>query len=70
MLDMMVPLINESDSVSDNLLDIILSNIVEPQKSKGVCYQLAQELIIKASDMLEPYIQAVSFLLLDDISKL
>ncbi|CAG0898239.1 unnamed protein product [Darwinula stevensoni] len=58
MLDMMVPLINESDSVSDNLLDIILSNIVEPQKSKGVCYQLAQELIIKASDMLEPYIQA------------
>ena len=32
MLDMMVPLITEADAVSQELLDIILLNILEPHK--------------------------------------
>ena len=32
MLDMMCPLIAEADSVSQELLDIIMANIIEPYK--------------------------------------
>ena len=32
MLDVMCPLITEADSVSQELLDIILINIIEPHK--------------------------------------
>ncbi len=32
MLDMMCPLITEADAVSQELLDIILMNIIEPHK--------------------------------------
>lgn len=32
MLDMMTPLITEADAVSQELLDIILQNIIEPHK--------------------------------------
>ena len=32
MLDMMTPLICEADSVSQELLDVILVNLVEPRK--------------------------------------
>ena len=61
MLDILCPLITESDSVSNELLDIILSNIVEPLKSQRKnAYKLARELLLKCSDTLEPYIQAVS----------
>ena len=61
MLDVLCPLINESDVVSNDLLDIILLNVVEPAKSqRRNAYQIAKELIIKCSDTLEPYIQAVS----------
>ncbi len=60
MLDILCPLITESDSVSNELLDIILSNIVEPLKSQRKnAYKLARELLLKCSDTLEPYIQAV-----------
>lgn len=61
MLDVLCPLITESDNVSNELLDIILINIVEPNKitSKNA-YCLAKDLVIKCSDTLEPYIQAVS----------
>jgi sister-chromatid-cohesion protein PDS5 len=46
--------------VSNELLDIILSNIVEPLKSQRKnAYKLARELLLKCSDTLEPYIQAV-----------
>jgi len=61
MLDVLCPLITESDIVSNELLDIILMNIVEPNKTqKKNAYLLAKELVIKCSDTLEPYIQAVS----------
>lgn len=60
MLDVLHPLITESDNVSMQLLEIILINIVEPQKStRKNAYNLAKELIIKTSDTLEQYIQNV-----------
>lgn len=60
MLDVLCPLINESDVVSNDLLNTILSNVLEPSKStRRNAYQLAKELIIKCSDTLEPYIQGV-----------
>lgn len=56
----MCPLISESDTVSHELLDIILINVVEPNKTqKRNAFALAKELINKCSDTLEPYIQAV-----------
>ena len=60
MLDVLCPLINESDVVSNELLDCILSNILEPAKTqrKNAC-QLAKDLVVKCADTLEPYIQAV-----------
>lgn len=60
MLDVLCPLITESDNVSSQLLDIILINIVEPQKSsKKNAYHLAKELIIKTNETMEQYIQQV-----------
>lgn len=60
MLDVLCPLVSECDSVSNELLNIVLSNIVEPVKtSKKNAYNLAKELIIKCSETLEPYIQNV-----------
>lgn len=59
MLDVLCPLITESDTVSNELLDIILINIVEPNKTqKKNAYCLAKDLVVKCSDTLEPYIQA------------
>jgi len=61
MLDVLCPLITESDTVSNELLDIILINIVEPHKTQRKnAYFIAKELITKTTDTLEPYIQAVS----------
>jgi len=46
--------------VSSELLDIILINIVEPNKSQRKnAYSLAKDLILKCSNTLEPYIQSV-----------
>lgn len=60
MLDVLCPLITESDNVSTNLLDIILINIVEPQKSsKKNSYYLAKELIVKTNETMEQYVQQV-----------
>lgn len=60
MIDVLSPLITESDNVSSPLLDIILINIVEPQKSsKKNAYHLAKELIIKTNETMEQYIQQV-----------
>lgn len=62
MLDILCPLICESDMVASELLDIILINIVEPNKSQRKnAYSLAKDLILKCSNTLEPYIQSVSF---------
>lgn len=47
--------------VASELLDIILINIVEPNKSQRKnAYSLAKDLILKCSNTLEPYIQSVS----------
>lgn len=60
MLDVLCPLITESDNVSQELLDIILINIVEPNKSsKKNAYHLAKELIVKTHETLEQYVQQV-----------
>lgn len=60
MLDVLSPLITESDNVSSQLLDIVLINIVEPQKSsKKNAYHLAKDLIIKTNETMEQYIQQV-----------
>eukprot|EP00088_Acartia_fossae_P068134 TRINITY_DN857_c0_g1_i5.p1 TRINITY_DN857_c0_g1~~TRINITY_DN857_c0_g1_i5.p1 ORF type:complete len:1163 (-),score=343.93 TRINITY_DN857_c0_g1_i5:589-3927(-) len=57
-LDVLCPLISDSDGVSNELLDVILTNVVEPVKSqRKYAYNLARELIIKTSEHLEPYIQ-------------
>ncbi|CAG4939387.1 unnamed protein product [Colias eurytheme] len=59
MLDVLCPLITESDVVSNELLNVILINLVEPNKREHKhAYALAKELIVKTSDTLEPYIQA------------
>ncbi|XP_052745025.1 sister chromatid cohesion protein PDS5 homolog B isoform X1 [Bicyclus anynana] len=59
MLDVLCPLITESDVVSNELLNVILMNLVEPNKREHKhAYSLAKELIIKTSETLEPYIQA------------
>lgn len=61
MLDVLCPLITESDNVSQELLDIVLINIVEPQKSQRKnAYYLAKELIVKTHETLEQYIQQVN----------
>ena len=45
---MLCPLISDSDGVSNELLDVILANVVEPVKSqRKYAYNLARELIIK-----------------------
>ena len=57
-LDVLSPLITEAEFVSNELLDIILLNIVEPVKTqRKYAYDLAKELVNKTSDNLEPYIQ-------------
>lgn len=61
MLDVLCPLITEADFISNDLLDAILINIVEPNKSQRKnAANLANDLILKTSDTLEPYIQQVS----------
>ncbi|KAG6464706.1 hypothetical protein O3G_MSEX014682 [Manduca sexta] len=59
MLDVLCPLITESDVVSNELLNVILMNLVEPNKRDHKhAYALAKELIVKTNETLEPYIQA------------
>ncbi|ETN63105.1 androgen induced inhibitor of proliferation (as3) / pds5 [Anopheles darlingi] len=72
MLDVLAPLITESDSVSYDLLDLLYINIVEPLKTqKRNAYELAKELIAKTSDTLESYTQAFfnQILILDKFDK-
>lgn len=59
MLDMMCPLIIEADSVSQELLDVIFAQVIEPRKSQNKnAYNLAKDILKKTSSTLEPYIQA------------
>ncbi|XP_013182149.1 PREDICTED: sister chromatid cohesion protein PDS5 homolog B [Papilio xuthus] len=58
MLDVLCPLITESDVVSNELLNVILMNLVEPNKRDHKhAYSLAKDLIVKTSETLEPFIQ-------------
>ncbi|KAG9509341.1 Sister chromatid cohesion protein PDS5-like B [Fragariocoptes setiger] len=59
MVDMLTPLLVESDATSAELLEIILLQIIEPKKtqSKNACL-LAQEIIKRSSKTLEPYLIA------------
>ncbi|KAK3896136.1 hypothetical protein Pcinc_000185 [Petrolisthes cinctipes] len=64
MLDLLCPLISENDEVSNDLLDIILSSLLEPAKSqRPMTYALAKELIVICSNTLEPYIQKFDHML-------
>jgi sister chromatid cohesion protein PDS5 len=59
MQEILVPLLSESDSISNELLDIILINVVEPNKTqKKNAYSLAKDLIKKTTDSLLMYVQA------------
>lgn len=59
MLEILTPLLSESDSISNELLDIILSNIIEPTKTQRKnAYNLAKELIVKTTDSMMMYVQA------------
>lgn len=59
MLEILSPLLIESDSISNELLDIILVNIIEPNKTqKKNAYNLSKELISKTSESLMMYVQA------------
>ncbi|XP_055534630.1 sister chromatid cohesion protein PDS5 homolog B-B [Wyeomyia smithii] len=72
MLDVLCPLITESDSVSYDLLDLVFINIVEPLRTqKKNAYHLAKDLIAKTSDTLESYTQAFfnQILILDKYEK-
>ena len=65
MLDVLCPLITEADYVSNELLDIILINIVDPYKTQRKnAFALAKELVSKTSDTLEPYLQQVQPILI------
>ena len=58
MLDVLCPLLTEADFISNELLDIILINIVDPYKTQRKnASSLARDLIMKTSSTLEPYIQ-------------
>ncbi|XP_014675735.1 PREDICTED: sister chromatid cohesion protein PDS5 homolog B-like [Priapulus caudatus] len=59
MLDMMTPVVTESDAVSQELLDTILINACEPRKTHSkYSYELARDLLKRTSNAIEPYIQA------------
>ncbi|KAK4304004.1 hypothetical protein Pmani_024024 [Petrolisthes manimaculis] len=63
-LEILCTLINENDEVSEDILDIILSNLLEPAKSqRPMTYALAKELIVICSNSLEPYIQKLDHIL-------
>lgn len=59
MLEILIPLLAESDSISNELLDIILVNIIEPNKTqKKNAYNLSKELVAKTSESMLMYVQA------------
>lgn len=59
MQEILVPLLSESDSISNELLDLILINIVEPAKTQRKnAYQLAKEIIIKTTDSISMYVHS------------
>lgn len=62
MIDILSPLITEADNFTTDLLDLLLINIVEPRKTQNKnAYQLAQQLIVKTEDSLEPVLSMVIY---------
>ncbi|BFZ14836.1 hypothetical protein BsWGS_17875 [Bradybaena similaris] len=58
MLDIMSPLISEADFVSQELLETILVNMVDPNKTqRKIAFVMAKDLIKRTSTTIEPYIQ-------------
>ncbi|KAK3738251.1 hypothetical protein RRG08_039662 [Elysia crispata] len=58
MLDIMSPLITEADFVSQELLEAILVNMVDPNKiQRKAAFGMAKDLIKRTSTSIEPYIQ-------------
>ncbi|KAH9410377.1 Sister chromatid cohesion protein PDS5 A [Tyrophagus putrescentiae] len=58
MLDMLTPLISESDTVSTKLLQIILFQVIDPKKTTNKqAYWLASQILIKTCATMEPYLQ-------------
>ncbi|XP_055894308.1 sister chromatid cohesion protein PDS5 homolog A-B-like isoform X1 [Biomphalaria glabrata] len=58
MLDIMAPLITEADFMSPELLETILVNMVDPNKTqKKMAFAMAKDLIKRTSTTIEPYIQ-------------
>lgn len=58
MLDIMSPLITEADFVSQELLEAILVNMVDPNKiQRKAAFAMAKDLIKRTSTSIEPYIQ-------------
>lgn len=59
-LDVLSPLITEADNLSVELLDLILINIVEPNKSANkYAYELTEQLLVKTGDAFEATIKLV-----------
>lgn len=58
MLDIMCPLVAEADTVSNELLDVILKHIIEPEKNQNPnAYELCKQLITKTSEALSIYVK-------------
>ncbi|XP_037953062.1 sister chromatid cohesion protein PDS5 homolog B-B [Teleopsis dalmanni] len=71
-IDILNPLITEADNFTFELLDLILINIVEPNKSQNkYAFQLAEQLILKTSDSLEPIIKMFfnQVIIMDNVDK-
>ena len=65
MLDILCPLITESDSIPSEVVGIIFINLVKPIKcQRRNAYKLARELLLKCSDALRPNIQKVGTIVL------
>lgn len=59
-LDVLSPLITEADNLSVELLDLILINIVEPNKSTNKhAHDLTEQLLLKTGDAFEATIKLV-----------
>lgn len=61
MMDILSPIITDGDNFNTELLDLLLINIVEPRKSQNKNgYQLAEQIVVKTSDSLQPIIKMVN----------
>jgi len=59
-MDVLSPLITEADNLSVELLDLILINIVEPNKTTNkYAHELTEQLLVKTGDAFEATIKLV-----------